>query len=195
MTVQRRMGAQDSKTRALLLEVTAQVMIEDGYAAATSRRVAAKAGVKPALVHYYFQTMDDLFLALFRSEAEAGLTRYEQALASERPLRAVWALSSDPGSARLVAEFHALSNHRKVISAEIAAFGERFRVMQVKALRGILADAGETTVEPEAVAFLAAAISVVYSKEVELGITTGHSEVMALVDRFLDRLEPLPPTA
>src|SRR5690349_20615746 len=49
---------------------TAQIMLEEGYAASTSRRVAAKAGVKPALVHYYFPSMDDLFLAVLRDSAE-----------------------------------------------------------------------------------------------------------------------------
>ena len=36
-------------TREALIEATAQIMLDEGYAAATSRRVAAKAGVKPAL--------------------------------------------------------------------------------------------------------------------------------------------------
>jgi len=41
-------------TRDLLIEATGALMVEEGYAAATSRRVAARAGVKPALVHYHF---------------------------------------------------------------------------------------------------------------------------------------------
>ncbi len=57
-------------------------MLEEGYAAVTSRRVAAQAGLKPQLVHYYFRTMDDLFLAAYRRRAEQGLERLAQALAS-----------------------------------------------------------------------------------------------------------------
>ncbi len=34
---------------------------------------AAKTGLKPALVRYYFRTMDDLFLAVFRRGAQAKL--------------------------------------------------------------------------------------------------------------------------
>ena len=60
MTASERPKARDSATRALLIDATIQIMLEEGYAAATSRRVAAKAGVKPALVHYYFPTMDEL---------------------------------------------------------------------------------------------------------------------------------------
>ena len=50
----------DAGARQRLIEATVQLMRDEGYAAATSRRVAALAGVKPALVYYYFDTMDDL---------------------------------------------------------------------------------------------------------------------------------------
>jgi TetR/AcrR family transcriptional regulator len=58
---------EDSKTR--LIEAAERLMREEGYAAVTSRRVASKAGLKPQLVHYYFRTMDDLFLAILEQGA------------------------------------------------------------------------------------------------------------------------------
>ena len=70
MTASDRPKARDSTTRDMLVDATSQLMVEEGYAAATSRRVAAKAGVKPALVHYYFPTMDELYLAVFRIGAD-----------------------------------------------------------------------------------------------------------------------------
>jgi len=39
------------------------------------------------LVHYYFRTMDDLFLEVFRRRAEVGLAHVEQALAADPSLR------------------------------------------------------------------------------------------------------------
>ena len=79
----RRIGAEDSKTRAQLLDAAEQLLLEEGYAAVTSRRVAAKAGLKPQLVHYYFRTMDDLFLEVFRRRAEENLARFERAVAAD----------------------------------------------------------------------------------------------------------------
>src|SRR6516225_639477 len=102
-------------------------MLESGYAAVSSRRVAARAGLKPQLVHYYFRTMDDLFLALFRSRTDGGLERHAEALASDRPLRALWEVSRDPEGTALIMEFSALANHRKVIAAEIQRYGDRLR--------------------------------------------------------------------
>ena len=75
MASARRIGAPDAKNRGVLLDAAEQLLLEEGYAAVTSRRVAEKAGLKPQLVHYYFRTMEDLFLAVFRRRAEEGLER------------------------------------------------------------------------------------------------------------------------
>ncbi len=127
MTATRRIGTETSKTRSALLDAAERLMLEEGYAAVTSRRVAAHAGLKPQLVHYYFRTMDDLFLAAYRRRADQGLERLVQALASPQPLWALWDLSRDPRGTALTMEFVALANHRKAIRAEIAASAERFR--------------------------------------------------------------------
>src|SRR5258708_37148964 len=86
MTSARRIGAPDAKNRGVLLDAAEQLLLEDGYAAVTSRRVADRAGLKPQLVHYYFRTMEDLFLEVFRRRAEEGLRVLATALASPQPL-------------------------------------------------------------------------------------------------------------
>ena len=82
MASPRRIGAPDAKNRVVLLDAAEQLLIEDGYAAVTSRRVADRAGLKPQLVHYYFRTMEDLFLAVFHRRAEEGLEVLATALQS-----------------------------------------------------------------------------------------------------------------
>ena len=74
----RRLGAVDSKTRARLVDAAEQLLLEEGYAAVSSRRVGAQAGLKPQLVHYYFRSMDELFLEVFRRRADANLARFER---------------------------------------------------------------------------------------------------------------------
>src|SRR5688500_20271100 len=138
MTASRRIGAEDSATRKALLDAAQQLMLEEGYAAVTSRRVASAAGLKPQLVHYYFRTMDDLFLALVRRGAEQNLERQQRALASPQPLRALWEFATDPTGTRLAMEFSALANHRKGIRDELAAYGEQFRRLQTEALADLL---------------------------------------------------------
>jgi AcrR family transcriptional regulator len=165
-------------------------MLEEGYAAATSRRVAAKAGVKPALVHYYFPSMDDLFLAVLRDGAETNLRRQRQALADQEPLHALWRLNSTHG-ARLFMEFMALANHRKEIRSEIVSYAERFGDIEESAVTLALRSHG-VDVEafpPLVMSMIVTSLARIVLIERGLGITRGHSEAEAFVERYLDRFE------
>jgi AcrR family transcriptional regulator len=175
----------------MLVDATSQIMLEEGYAAATSRRVAAKAGVKPALVHYYFPTMDDLYLAVFRRGAAGYLESQQKALSSDRPLHAFWDTLIAPKDTRLLLEFMGLANHRKEIQAEIAAWSERWREMQITALNFIVRehDLDATEFPPAGLAVVIAAIGRTLILEEGLGSSGGHQEAVALVNRFLDRFE------
>lgn len=197
MTSNRRIGLEQSKTRALLLDATEQLMREDGYAAVSSRRVAARAGLKPQLVHYYFRTMDDLFLALFRQQTDAGLLRHAEALASDRPLRALWDVCRDPAGTAMIMEFSALANHRKVIAAEIQHYGDRLREMQVQALSRSLEKSGvdASDLPPVVVAVLINSISLFLRMEDGIGMSSGHAETEALIERWIAQLEPAAPIA
>ncbi|MDQ4054095.1 MAG: TetR family transcriptional regulator [Actinomycetota bacterium] len=57
----RRPGSPD--TRAAVLTAARERFAAKGYAATSVRAVASDAGVDPALVHHYFGSKDDLFLA------------------------------------------------------------------------------------------------------------------------------------
>jgi AcrR family transcriptional regulator len=188
----RRFGLENSKTRGLLLTAAEQLMREEGYAAVTSRRVAAKAGLKPQLVHYYFRTMDDLFLALIKDRGAKYLERYRAAAQSSQPLHALWQLHNDREGTALMIEFGALANHRKAIRAEIAQYGELMRSLQAEVLERVLArhrvDPNEWP--PAAVAVMMTSLSRIIVLEEALGVSGGHAEAMALVERKLQQLEP-----
>ena len=180
----------DAGARERLMEATAQIMRDEGYAAATSRRVAARAGVRSALVYYYFPTMDDLFLAVLRSGSEASLAKMRQTLTAEEPLRALWEINTDSRWSGLYTEFVALANHRKVIGAELKAYAERVRDIETAAatvaLRAHGIDLGEYP--PVAVSMLVTQIARSLCNEAAIGMTEGHRELRDLVERYLDRL-------
>lgn len=187
----RRIGAPDSKTRAQLLDAAEQLMLDEGYAAVTSRRVAAQAGLKPQLVHYYFRTMDDLFLEVFRRNAEANLARFERAIAADGSLRNLWRMNADARGAAFSIEFVALANHRKAIRAEVARYAERFRAAQVEAMTAALAAAGvsEERLPPLVALLLMTGLSQVLALEDALGVTSGHATTVAFVDQALAAFE------
>ena len=193
-TPTRRIGAEDSTTRAQLVDAAEAVLLEEGYAAVTSRRVAAKAGLKPQLVHYYFRTMDDLYVEVFRRRAEANLQRIESLMAGEVSLRTLWDLNADLRGATFSIEFVALANHRKSIRAEIARYAERFRAAQLEAMRAALARAGvdEAQMPAAAALLLAVGLNQVLGLEAGLGVTTGHGETVAYIEGMIDAMDGRP---
>jgi AcrR family transcriptional regulator len=188
----RRIGTETSKTRALLLDAAEKLMLEEGYAAVTSRRVAARAGLKPQLVHYYFRTMDDLFLALYRWRVEQGLERQARAFASAQPLWALWDLSRDSWGNALTMEFTALANHRKAIRSEIAASAEKYRAEQLEGIKAVFERYGIASEDypPIVCTVLMTSISRFLVIEQEtLGMSIGHAETIAFVENLIRRLE------
>ncbi|MGU3498423.1 TetR/AcrR family transcriptional regulator [Mycobacterium sp. C31M] len=190
MTTARKPRSGDPNARDRLIEATAKLMRDEGYAAATSRRVAAEAGVKQALVYYYFPTMDDLFVEVLRAGADTALNDMRAALTDDDPLQALWALNSDNGRSILSTEFMALANHRKVIRAELRAYAERVRDIETAAVTVALRARGIDLEKypPVAVSMLIAQIARSLCNEEAVGLTLGHDELRRLVEAQLDAL-------
>jgi AcrR family transcriptional regulator len=193
----RNKGNGDAGARSKLIEATARIMREEGYAAATSRRVAAEAGVKQALVYYYFPTMDDVFLEVLRVGAEAALTRMRALLADDDPLQALWEMNSDSALTSLHAEFMALANHRKVIGAELRAYAERVRDIETAAVTMVLRANGIDleAYPPTAISMLIAQTARSLCNESAVGVTQGHDELRAFVERQIGMLKAAGPTS
>jgi len=184
----------DAGARQRLIEATAKIMGDEGYAAATSRRVATAAGVKQALVYYYFPTMDDLYVEVLRNGAESSLARMRAALTDEDPLRTLWMINSDLRMTGLNTEFMALANHRKAIRAELRAYAERVRDIETAAVTVALRAHGVDLDDhpPVVVSMLIAQIARSLCNESAVGVTLGHDEMRAYVDRMLTLLVSAP---
>lgn len=195
MATSRKAKSDDGGARLRLIEATAQIMHDEGYAAATSRRVAAKAGVKQALVYYYFPTMDDLFLEVLKVGADVALAQMRTALTDDDPIRALWHINSDARGTVLNTEFMALANHRKVIGAELKAYAERVRDIETAAVTMVMRANGVDldAYPPVAIAMLVAQTARSLGNEMAVGVTAGHDELRALVERHIDLLtKPVP---
>ena len=178
-----------SAKRTLLLDTAEKLIVQEGYAAVTTRRVALEAGVKPPLVHYYFPTTEDLLLAVYARAAEQAHQRTVEALADARPLEAFWALARDSAHTGLGTELYALANHRKVIANEIVRTGAAFRAGETEALARALGDDLDTSIcDPAALVVLVTGISRILVMEEAIGFTDGHAEVRKLVDWLLKRV-------
>jgi AcrR family transcriptional regulator len=95
----RRPGSPD--TRAVILDAARALFASGGLSGTSVRAVAAKAGVDPALVHHYFGSKDDLFMAALAPPVDPReLLGPVLALgpdgAADRLLRALFSVWDDP---------------------------------------------------------------------------------------------------
>lgn len=190
MPARRRKSNDDSATRTALLDAAEALMLEEGYAAVSSRRIASRAGL-PNAIHYYFETMDDLFIELFRRGARRSLAHQEEVLSSPQPLWAFWDLLLDRSNGNLNMEFTALANHRKAIRSEIADFSRAFRHGQFVALANVLDTSKSATAfrSPEAIVLLLSAVSRFLTTEDAFDLDLGHAEVIEFVEQCIREIE------
>jgi AcrR family transcriptional regulator len=194
MAAPRRVAGPDAKNRGILVDAAEQLMLEQGYSAVTARRVAERAGLKFQLVHYYFRSMDDLFLAILERRVESAVDLQADLLRTDRPLHALWRFGTDPADVRITLEFVGLSVHRPVIRAALAEAAERFRAIQTETLSGIIAAAGVDAERfpPGALAVMLTGAARTLVLEQAIGMDGGHAEAFALIERELALLEPDP---
>ena len=187
----RRGGADDPSTRNAILDAAEALMVGEGYAAVTSRRVASSAGVNSALVYYYFDSMDGLFVALFRRGADRSFDRLEEVLGSPQPLWRFWEFVHDRSSSARTMEFIALANHRKAVQTEIADYSRKFRKRELELLEDVLAGYGlDRDRWPAASIVLSlSGISRFMLIEEAFGVDVGHTETIAVIEREIAGLE------
>lgn len=176
--------------KSLILKVTEKLMLDEGYAAVSTRRVAKEAGLKPPLVHYYFPTTDDLFLSVFRNAADREMDRLTEAVRSTPSLQAIWESYCSQDQTALAIEFMALANHRKAMREEIIALTERERQRRAELLLALL---DTESIQPgnmsgEGLNVLLIGVARTLVMEQGLGISIGHADARRFVEWWLNEL-------
>jgi AcrR family transcriptional regulator len=142
-------------------------------------------------VHYYFSTMDDLFLQMFQRRADAGLELLRDALKSRPTLRQLWDLrETSVTSSRFNLEFMALANHRKAIRSAITDYYRRYRQLQLDAFTAALTDLGITPEQcPPLFAQLAViGLTQIMTIDVELGVASDYNAVESFINEQIERI-------
>ncbi|OHV25447.1 TetR family transcriptional regulator [Parafrankia soli] len=191
MTAPRRRRAATVEKATRLLDATEEIILREGYAAVSSRSVAARVAINAPLVHYYFPTIDDLFVAVLRRRAQRTVEQMAAALASAEPLRAWWELVSDPRGTALIVEFVAAANHRPALRAEVGKVARELRRMQIEKLATILDEYGLDADEypPALVAATIQGLAFAVVADKSTGYDTAHEEAAVAMTRLVTRLE------
>jgi AcrR family transcriptional regulator len=186
------MGPEGSDNWHAMLDGAEAILREEGHAALTSRAVAERIGVKQRLVYYYFRTMDDLVISLFRRMAERELTRLHEVADQPRPLRAIWDIKLTSTDSRLISEFMALAHRIEGLKREVVLFIETAREIEVAVLAAAMKNLPQVSnMGPVGLAVTITSLGLLVSREGQMGISAGHAEIISALDALLDQLEPL----
>lgn len=187
----RRTGRAGTPVWHSILDGAEDILRDEGYAALSSRNIAERAGVKQQLLYYYFLSMDELIVALFRRAADREIQALEQAISSERPLSNMWDAFTHSQDNKLVSEFTALANRNRHLKSEVIEFIEKMRRKQRLALKRLLRDQPLPTIELplDALVLIATGLGLVMTRDSELAISRGHAEINRVANKIITALE------
>src|SRR3954454_15863698 len=123
-----------SATAESFLDAAERLLVEIGHAAISTRRLAAEAGANQGLVHYYFGSMDELFVQVLERFTERLVARQRAMYAADVPFvekwRAAWRFQEDDleaGYSKIWMELQALSWNRPELVARVARVNDEWR--------------------------------------------------------------------
>jgi AcrR family transcriptional regulator len=133
---------------AAALDAATALLAEEGAAGLSTRKVAARAGMRAGNLQYYFRTREDLvrallerYLARSRERVAARLTALADRPPAERLAEALEEILEDqaePGDCALFRELWAMASHDAEVAAALAAFYRGY-VGDVAAMLGAVA--------------------------------------------------------
>lgn len=186
VTSSRRRAPAGSEMHTRLIEAAEDIICEQGHGALTSRTLAERLSLKRQILHYYFESMDELLVEVVRHRHRQSLAAFEEIALSEDPLRAIWQLSNDPRLAILSLELAALAARRPKVRDEVRRSAEIVRAVQTRILADHLTARGVVpAVDPEIATIVISAISQTMVQEDLIGIGAGHEKVRGTVERAL----------
>jgi AcrR family transcriptional regulator len=189
-----------SRARAVeaFLDAAERLLIEVGHAGITTRRLATEAGLNQGLVHYYFGSLDEVLLQALQRFTARLIERQRSLYGADVPFidkwrRAMEYLEQDlaAGYPKIWLELQALGWNRPEIRERIARVNAQWRTVLTEAFAKA---ADEYRLEPPEFP-LNALVSLVmtFNQGIELerlsGISQGHDELLAWIDRWLESLE------
>src|SRR5688500_4552287 len=73
-----------------LLDAAERLLVQIGHAGISTRRIAAEAGANQGLVHYYFGSIDELFVQVLERFTDRLVARQRQMYAADVPFIEKW---------------------------------------------------------------------------------------------------------
>jgi AcrR family transcriptional regulator len=190
-------------TEDAFLDAAERLLIGVGYSGISTRRLAEEAGANHGLVHYYFGSMENLFVRVLERFTERLIARQRGMYArtdisgAEKWKTAMGYLESDlaAGYPKIWLELQALGWNRPDIAERVAQVNGEWRAVLTDAFDRMMDEYGLDRERFPLAALVSLVITFNEGIMVERlsGISTGHRDLMELVGRWLESLEEAKP--
>jgi AcrR family transcriptional regulator len=177
------------------LDAAERLLVEIGYAAITTRRLAREAGANQGLVHYYFGSMENLLVRVLERFTERLIVRQRAMYAADLPFidkwrRAMGYLDEDfsSGYQKVWYELQAMAWSKPELRERIAHVTEEWREVLAEAFEQARREHG-IDMPVDALVALVVTFNQGIILERLSGIDTGHRELLDWIDAWLERSE------
>ncbi len=180
------------------LDAAERLLIEVGYANITTRRLAEEAGANHGLVHYYFGSMEQLFVSVLERYTDRLITRQRAMYAGDEPFIEKWRkamsfLDEDrqSGYQKIWLELQALAWNQPELRERLAREHRKWIATLTEAFAPAMAEYGLDTQRFPVEAMVT--LVVTFNEGIILerlgGIDDGHTALLAMIDSWLVSLE------
>ncbi len=188
-----RAPAPRSAAEGALLDATERLLVELGYPAITTRRVAEEAGVNHGLVHYYFGSIENLFVRVLERFTERMIVRQREMYAADVPFVEKWRtamryLDADREYQKVWWELQALAWNRPHLRERVALVNHEWRSVLLEAFEEPHREYG-IPMPLDALVSLVITFNEGIILERLSGITNGHAELLDWIDGWLEQKE------
>lgn len=173
-----------------LLDAAEQLLVEVGHAGITTRRLAETAGVNHGLVHYYFGSMENVLVRALERFTRRLVDRQRAMYAADAPFVEKWRTAmrflttDDIAYEKVWLELQALSWNRPELRQQVAAVDAEWRQVLTEAFAAPREDYG-IDMPINALVSLVTTFNVGMMLERQVGVDTGHRELLAWIDLWL----------
>ena len=180
------------------LDAAERLLIEVGYAGISTRRLAEEARANHGLVHYYFGSMEELFVQVLERFTARLIERQRAMYRADVPFLEKWRIAMGflehdlaAGYPKIWLELQALAWNRPELKERVARVNAEWRSVLLETY-GVAMREYELDTEafpPEAIVSLVMTFNQGIMLERLSGVSAGHTELLASIDRWLVSLE------
>lgn len=187
-----------AETMEAFLDAAERLLVSVGYADVSVRRLAEEAGANHGLVHYYFGSMDELFLQVLERFTDRLIQRQRAMYAADEPFINKWRtameyLESDleAGYPKIWMELQAMAWNRPDLRERVARVDAEWRSVLTEAFDNAAKGYGldRKRFPVQALVALVATFNFGMMLERMSGVSDGHAELLAAIDGWLQGLE------